>query len=68
MHPVLYVIAAILLILVFIYFFQEKFIFKPEILKPDFEFKYNLPFREMNFEVKKGVRINALHFYHNFIA
>lgn len=63
MHPVLYILAAILLVLVFIYFFQEKFIFKPEVLKPDFVFRYNLPFREMNFKIKQGVTINALHFY-----
>lgn len=60
---VLYIIAGIIIILLLIYFFQERLIFKPEVLKQDFEFKYDLPFKELNFEVKPGVRINALHFF-----
>jgi uncharacterized protein len=45
------------------YFIQEKFIFKPEKLKQDFEFKYDAPFKEEFFDIEPGVRINALHFY-----
>ena len=45
------------------YFLQEKFIFKPEKLKQDFEFKYDIPFREYFFDVEPGVRINGLHFF-----
>ena len=63
MSPLLYIIAGILLIITLFYFFQEKLIFKPEILKKDFQFKYLLPFKELYFEVKQGVSINALHFY-----
>ena len=63
MSPLLYIIAGLLLLFTLLYFFQEKLIFKPEILKKDFQFKYSLPFKELYFEVKKGVSINALHFY-----
>ena len=46
-----------------VYFFQEKLIFKPEKLKQDFQFKYDIPFREYFFDVEPGVRINGFHFY-----
>ena len=42
---------------------QDKFIFKPEKLKQDFQFKYDVPFKELFFDVEPGVRINGLHFY-----
>ncbi|GAO44924.1 alpha/beta hydrolase [Flavihumibacter petaseus] len=45
------------------YFLQEKFIFKPEVLHSSFRFRYDIPFRELNFDISKGVRINGLHFY-----
>ena len=46
-----------------VYFIQERLIFKPEKLKADFEFHYDAPFRELFFEVEKGVSINGLHFF-----
>lgn len=45
------------------YFIQEKLIFKPEKLHRDFEFKYDVPFEELFFEIEPGVSINGLHFY-----
>ncbi len=57
-----YVAAGYVLLAVAIYLVQEKFIFKPEKLAQDFEFKYNAPFRELNFEPETGVTINGLHF------
>ncbi len=45
------------------YFLQDLFIFKPEKLKQDFQFKYDIPFREYFFDVEPGVRINGLHFF-----
>ena len=45
------------------YFFQEKFIFKPEKLRQDFRFRYDIPFKELFFDIQPGVRINGLHFY-----
>jgi pimeloyl-ACP methyl ester carboxylesterase len=58
-----YIIAGIVLLSLLVYFFQEKFIFKPEKLKRDFEFKYDIPFREYFFDIEPGVTINGLHFY-----
>jgi len=58
-----YVLAGIALLSLVAYFFQEKFIFKPEKLKANFQFKYDIPFREYFFDVEPGVRINGLHFY-----
>lgn len=44
------------------YFIQDRFIFKPEKLPQDFVYKYDAPFKEIDFEVEHGVRINGLHF------
>ncbi len=64
MSPTLiYIMAGYLAILVIAYLFQERFIFKPEKLDPDFEYKYDIPFRELFFDVEPGVKINGLHFY-----
>src|SRR5262249_21726676 len=57
-----YIVLAFLAICVFIYFFQEKFIFHPEKLPWNFKFKYDRPFKELFFDVERGVRINGLHF------
>ena len=55
---VLYVVANFV-----IYFAQERFLFKPEKLPKDFEFKYpNLEFSEYNLEKEPGVNINGIHF------
>ncbi len=51
------------IILLLVYFVQERFIFKPEKLPADFIYKYDAPFRELNFDTAPGVRINGLHFY-----
>ena len=58
-----YIIAGIAVLSLLVYFFQEKFIFKPEKLKRDFQFKYDIPFREYFFDIEPGVSINGLHFY-----
>lgn len=50
-------------IAVIAYFIQDKFIFKPEKLSQDFEYRYDAPFTELFFDVSPGVRINGLHFY-----
>jgi hypothetical protein len=47
-----YVVLALL-----VYFIQEKFIFKPEKLPADFEYKYDAPFKEINFDIEAGVNI-----------
>ena len=58
-----YIIPGIIVLSILLYFFQDKFIFKPEKLKQDFQFKYDIPFKELFFNVEPGVRINGLHFY-----
>jgi pimeloyl-ACP methyl ester carboxylesterase len=59
----LYIIAAIVFLTLLVYLFQDRFIFRPEKLKSDFKFKYDIPFKELNFDIEPGVRINGLHFY-----
>ena len=55
---ILYVLANVA-----VYFWQEKFLFKPEKLPSDFEFKYaNQDIEEYNVEVGDGSNINAVHF------
>lgn len=58
-----YIAGGIILLSVLAYFLQERFIFKPEKLRQDFQFKYDIPFREYFFDIEPGVRINGLHFY-----
>jgi len=58
-----YIIIGIAILSILAYFFQEKLIFKPEKLKQDFQFKYDVPFKEYFFDIEPGVRINGLHFF-----
>jgi uncharacterized protein len=60
---VYYIFGGILLLSIAVYFLQDLFIFKPEKLKQDFQFRYDIPFKELNFDVSEGVRINGLHFF-----
>ena len=60
---ILYIIIAIAVLSLLVYLLQDKFIFKPEKLRQDFEFKYDIPFKELFFDIEPGVRINGLHFY-----
>lgn len=59
----IYIIGGYLFFMVLVYVVQERFIFKPEKLKQDFIYKYDVPFRELFFEVAPSVTINGLHFY-----
>jgi pimeloyl-ACP methyl ester carboxylesterase len=59
----IYIIAGYVALLVLVYLIQDKFIFKPEKLPPDFIYKYDAPFKELFFDVEPGVRINGLHFF-----
>ena len=59
----IYIVIGIISLSIIAYFIQEKLIFKPEKLKQDFKFSYDVPFTELFFDVAKGVRINGLHFY-----
>src|SRR5690349_18810954 len=46
-----------------IYLLQDKLFFKPEILQRNFQYKYDIPFTELFFDIEPGVVINGLHFY-----
>lgn len=61
---ILVTVSAVILILgLFIYFFQHKFFFHPEKLPPDFKFAYdNLKAEEKTVEPEPGAKINYLHF------
>ena len=59
----LYVGAGYVVLLVAAWFIQERLIFKPEKLDQDFQYKYDIPFKELFFDVEEGVRINGLHFF-----
>lgn len=55
--------AVIVFILLFVYFFQERFIFLPEKLSKSFKFKYeNQEVDEYNIKINEKVTINGLHF------
>jgi len=60
---IFYFVGAIVFLSVVAYLLQDKFIFKPEKLSQNFQFKYDAPFKELNFDVAPGVRINGLHFF-----
>jgi len=59
----IYIIAGYAVLMMVVYLIQERFIFKPEKLKPDFVYKYDIPFKELIIDVAPGVTINGLHFY-----
>ena len=63
MTILLYIIIGYIVITAIIYLMQEKLIFKPEKLKASFQYKYDVPFEELFFDVAPGVRINGLHFF-----
>ncbi len=58
----LYILSGYVILVILVYLIQEKLIFKPEKLHPDFKYKYDAPFRELFFDVSPGVNINGLHF------
>ncbi len=55
-------LAVYVLISVLVFFVQEYFMFHPEKLAEDFEYKYDEPFEEYFFDVEENVRINGLRF------
>lgn len=60
---IVYIIIGYILLMMIAYFIQEKFIFKPEKLAADFEFKYDAPFKEISFQPEPGVIISGIHFH-----
>jgi pimeloyl-ACP methyl ester carboxylesterase len=62
-HLLIYILIGIVVVSAGLYFFQEKFIFRPEKLPAGFEYKYDVPFKELFFDIEPGVNINGLHFF-----
>jgi len=62
-HDLVYIALGYIALLIIVYLIQEKFIFRPEKLPAGFEYKYDVPFKELFFDVSPGVRINGLHFF-----
>lgn len=56
------VVVGYLLISLIAYRIQERFIWRPEKLPADFEFKYKFPHEELRFEPEPGVVISGLRF------
>ena len=52
----------VLLAVTIFYFYQERIIFFPEVLAPDFRFRFSQSFREANLDLGSGRRINYLVF------
>ncbi len=46
----------------FLFFYQDKLIFQPDLLHPDYEYKFKFPFNEINFDCPSGNKLNALYF------
>jgi len=63
LHDLLYIVIGAAILLVIVYFIQDRLIFKPEKLPANFQYKYDIPFKELFFDITEGVRINGLHFY-----
>ncbi len=57
-----WVVVVYVLIIILAYFYQEKFIFQPEILAQDYKFEFDRSFEEINLKTADNVTINALHF------
>jgi uncharacterized protein len=60
---IIYIISGYALLIIVVYIIQERLIFRPEKLKPDFVYKYDIPFKELFIDAAPGVIINGLHFY-----
>ncbi len=50
------------LILLGLYFFQEKILFQPEVLPTDYAYQFDHPFKEIFINTNDGQRLNGLHF------
>jgi alpha-beta hydrolase superfamily lysophospholipase len=46
-----------------LYYLQEKFLFHPDPLSKDFEFKFKIPFREVNIPMNARDNVNMIQFY-----
>ena len=51
-----------LVVCVILYFLQEKLLFHPTKLPPDYKFHYDIPFEEINLTTTDNIKLNLLHF------
>lgn len=58
----IFIVSAVVLILIGVYFMQEKLIFLPTKLSPDYVYQFSKPFTELFLETEDGARLNAIHF------
>jgi len=56
------IFSAYLLICIFLYFFQEKLLFFPQTLAPEYKFHFAQPFEEKYFDVGNGIALHAVLF------
>ncbi len=59
---VILIVVIYVLVGLFLFLFQEKMIFQPEPLEPDFAYEFESEFDELNLEMEDGAVLNALHF------
>lgn len=57
-----YLTFVILFAIAMLYFMQEKFIFLPSKLEPDYTYEFDQPFEELFLNTEDGAELNALHF------
>ncbi|MBW1295178.1 alpha/beta hydrolase [Aquimarina litoralis] len=57
-----WIVAFYLLLIVLLYFLQNKIIFQPERLALDYTYQFDYNFEEFFLDTKDGARLNALHF------
>ena len=62
-YIIYYIIGGIAALSIAAYFLQDYFIFKPEKLNPDFQFKYDIPFRVLLHQHA----VNKLHIFQHFL-
>lgn len=62
---IIFIVVIVYLIISFlVYIFQDYFLFKPELLSPEFKFEYdNLQFEEHLLDIKPGVSLSILRFH-----
>jgi hypothetical protein len=59
---VVLIVVIYVLVGLFLFLFQEKMIFQPEPLDPEFAYEFETEFDELNMEMDDGAVLNALHF------
>lgn len=46
----------------FMYSIQDKIMFQPEVLPPDYNFSFNGDYEEVNLKTEEGITLNSVHF------